>query len=478
MALTTAQETKIAEIIAAYEGGVRITDLPPASGVNPYDLYVEVAGADGESKKAALATLLPYVEDQCSYGIEFDTTVSAPECTRIGSAEMHRRLPVQSRMRGCLLNDDGEVTEYLNPTDWNAHDLSGARGQVMVEVPSHYIKFETDGTKRRVRMSEVPLPGYNYVPLMYIGAFPAALQRSANKLASVVNGDTDYRGGSNNAENDNNIRTLLAKPVTNMTPKGMREAARNRGNAGAGGCGWNAYVYDAYKSVFWLFAVEYATLNTQAEYTSSLTADGYRQGGLGPGVTNLLYTDWQAYNGVQPFVPLGVTNYLGNGTGCVNMNMGPDCGTGNVTVSIPRYRGIELPFSQLNYVLDGVYIKSVYSGPTQTLSVYVCHSPADYTDGATDGYTFVGNMATSTGYINEMIFGEEGDILARATGGSSSTYMCDKLSNFTSTESGKTYVLQMGGAANDGAAAGFLYNAMQLQTLTTANSCTRLCFIP
>lgn len=55
------------------------------------------------------------MEEECSYGIEFDTAVSSPACTRIGNLSLHKSLPIHNRMKGCLLNDDGEVVEYLNP---------------------------------------------------------------------------------------------------------------------------------------------------------------------------------------------------------------------------------------------------------------------------------------------------------------------------------------------------------------------------
>lgn len=195
MAFTTQQEDVLKQLIEAFQNGKRLSDLPNVKGTNPYDLYVEVLDIDGESKKAALAALLPYLEEQCAYGIEFDTTVSSPACTRIGNSDLHRKLPIQSRMRGCLLNDDGKVVEYLNPMDWTGHQREGGRGQVMVEIPMHYRRFETDGTKRRVLLSEFPLPGYHCVPTAYVSAYEAAMQRSTGKLASVVNLSADYRGG-------------------------------------------------------------------------------------------------------------------------------------------------------------------------------------------------------------------------------------------------------------------------------------------
>ena len=78
--MTAAQEAILEQIIEAFQNGKRLSDLPDVSGTNPFNLICEVL-EDGESKKAALATLLPYMEEECSYGIEFDTAVSSPACT-------------------------------------------------------------------------------------------------------------------------------------------------------------------------------------------------------------------------------------------------------------------------------------------------------------------------------------------------------------------------------------------------------------
>ncbi|MBQ1952666.1 MAG: hypothetical protein II345_06930, partial [Alistipes sp.] len=75
-----------------------------------------------------------YEENGVMYGVEWDVTNPDPAMTRIGNMTLHRLLPIQNRMKGCLLNDDGEVVEYLNSTNWNTHALDGSRGQVMVEL--------------------------------------------------------------------------------------------------------------------------------------------------------------------------------------------------------------------------------------------------------------------------------------------------------------------------------------------------------
>lgn len=67
MALSTDEENKVREIIEAFTNGKRLSDLPDVSGNNPFKLLCEVL-EDGESKKAALAAMLPYMEENCMYG--------------------------------------------------------------------------------------------------------------------------------------------------------------------------------------------------------------------------------------------------------------------------------------------------------------------------------------------------------------------------------------------------------------------------
>ena len=56
--MTAEQEAILEQIIEAFQNGKRLSDLPDVSGTNPFNLICEVL-EDGESKKAALATLLP-----------------------------------------------------------------------------------------------------------------------------------------------------------------------------------------------------------------------------------------------------------------------------------------------------------------------------------------------------------------------------------------------------------------------------------
>ena len=475
--LTEQQESVLEQIIEAFENGKRLSDLPDVKGTNPYDLLVEVL-EDGESKKAALASLLPYVEEQCSYGIEKDLSVSSPTCTRIGSTDLHKSLPIHSRMKGCLLDDNGSVVEYLDPKDWTGQTRDGSRGQVMVEIPMHYRKFTYEGSVMRVRMSELPLPGYHQVPKMYVSAYQATVQRSTNTLASVVNDSTDYRGGNNTSGWDNTYRSLLGRPATNISRTNFRSYARKRKT---GSTEWNCMTYDIHKAIYWLFVVEYATLNSQAAYNAELTQDGYRQGGLGAGVTDWASGTWSSYNSNNPFVPCGHTDTLGNRTGVVAYTA-KDANDDEVkTSNVPRYRGIENPFGHIWQWTDGINVRispTEANGGDNLSKVFVCSNPSLFKDNGYDGYSHVGNEARDQGYVKEIIGGEYGEIMPSVVGGGSTTYFCDNhYTNIPTTETLRGVLF--GGGASYGANAGF---ACAYSYYAPSNSSTsvgsRLCFIP
>lgn len=477
MALTAEQEAVVLQIIAAFQNGKRLSDLPHVKGEDPFSFIVGVM-ENGESKQTNMAKLLPYLEDECAYGIQFDTSVSSPTCTRIGNTDLHKTLPIQSRMKGCLLTDDGTVNEYLNPSSWEGHTRDGSRGQVMVELPAHYRKFETSGTIRRVRISEYPLPGYHLVPKQYVSAYEASVQRSTTKLCSVANNDADYRGGNNNASYDGTYRSYLGRPATVISRTNFRAYARKRNTATTE---WNCMTYDIQKELYWLFVIEYATLNSQAAYNAAKDANGYMQGGLGDGVTTWDGTSWSNFNGYHPFVPCGHTDSLGNKSGTVAYNVLNSDGDVLKTFNVPRYRGVENPFGHIWQWTDGINIRispTSANGGDDLSKVFVCSDPAKFTDSNYNGYSHVGNEARSEGYAKSHIFGEYGEIIPDAVGGGSTTYLCDY--HYTNIPTSETLRgVLFGGYADDGAYAGFAYAITNSVPSTTyANIGSRLCFIP
>ena len=477
MSLTSEEESKVRAIIEAFDNGKRITDLPDVSGNNPFDFISEVIDSTGESKKAILATMLPYVEEQCMYGIEYDVTVSSPDVMRIGNMDLHKSLPIHNRMRGCLLADDGTVNEYLSPTDWRGQTRDGSRGQVMVELPMYYRKFETDGNKRRVKLSEYPLPGYHQVKKKYVSAYEATVKRSTTTLCSVVNTDADYRGGNNNAEWDGTYRTLTGRPATQISRTNFRNYARKRKSSTKE---WNCMTYDIQKDIYWLFVVEFATRNSQKAFNAALTAEGYKQGGLGDGVTTLNGSKWSTFNGSNPIIPCGYTDELGNGTGEVEYTMPEEYDSATTTVKVPRYRGIENPFGHIWQWTDGINVRISPNSPTgDGLSkVFVTDNPEYFNDSNYNNMQHVGNEARTESYVKEVIFGEGGEIMPSVVGGGSTTYFCDyHYTNIPTSEQLRGVLF--GGSAATGSLAGLVYAySAYAPSSATATIGSRLCFIP
>lgn len=423
-------------------------------------------------------TIALLLEEYYSYGIERDYTNLSPNCIRIGNLDLHRTLPIQSKMRGCLLDDDGNVVEYLPKNDWTTATRDGSKGQVMVEIPMHYRKFETKGTKHIVRISEYPLSGYHQVPKMYVSAYEASIERSSGKLCSVVNYNVDYRGGNNTSSWDNTYRSLLGRPVTNINRTTFRSAARKRNTANTS---WNCYLYQVHKALFWLYAIEYSELNSQAAYNSELTSEGFHQGGLGEGVSNWLSSEWYNLNKYLPFVPCGHTDSLGNNTGIVAFTAYNEDGSELKTSYVPRYRGVENPFGHIFKIADGINVRispTEANGGDNISKVFVCDDLSNLNDTNYNGYKHVGNENRSSGYIKKIIFGEDGEIIPSLTGGSSTQFFCD-YHDTTISNTEKLYAVMVGGHSLDGERNGLSYiSSIILPSSGTPSVGSRLCFVP
>lgn len=413
------------------------------------------------------------------YGIEWDTTVSNPVPTRIGKAELHAELPVQSLIRRCVLNTNGTVNYYLNANDSTKRDngaaanLSGADGQVMVELPECYARFEMDGTKRRALISTQELPGFHKWNKAYISAYEATVQRSTNTLMSVVNMGADYRGGGNNADWDGTYRSLLGRPATNISLTNFRTYARQGRSTE-----WNCNVYQLHKELWWFFAIEYCNFNSQAEYNAALDSNGYHQGGLGAGVTQI--SDWNGYNGYMPFVPCGTTNSLGNRTGVVTYNaMKADGTTVHYAAPVPSYRGVENPFGHIWKWTDGCLCNIQSEAAGGVSMFYVCDNPANFASSISANYDYRGDLPRSNGYVKEVILGEYGEIMPLSIGGGSTTYFCDNFYTDIPGSGSATRGVLFGGAAYHDADAGFVFAAASNSPSGTfAGIGSRLCFIP
>lgn len=410
---------------------------------------------------------IPDLEERYAYGVEWDTASSSPDGVRVGNMQLHRDLPVQSGMRGVVLDNNGGVYYYHEPTAWKMTFASKDYAS-MVEIPDHWYKLYIIGTKFRMMLSSIPLPGYKHISKFYIGSSEAQMLRSLGLLMSDKTNSTDTRGGDNTSEWDNTYRSLLGCPVTNLTRDQFRQAARKRGS------GWEMYTYNAHKTLFWLFAVEYATLDSQKPFNAQKDANGFAQGGLGPGPTQM--TDWTNFNKINPLIPCGYTNEFGNGSGEKAYVVKNASGGTHATLMANRYRGIENPFGHIWKYTDGANIQ-VTTGDAGLSILWTTDDPSNFSDTSYTGYNKKGNICRTNGYAKKMLLGEDGDIVATEIGGSSSTYWCDYY--YTNTSANRMQVVLVGGAADYGSYAGLAHvNTTYAPSDASRNVGSRLCFFP
>lgn len=416
---------------------------------------------------------IPDIEERYAYGVEWDMASSSPDGKRVGNMQLHRELPVQSKIRGCVLDNSGGVKKYLGASSWSQEDMSidYLLEAIMAEMDRFWIRFYIKGLKFGCMMSDTPMPGYTYINKRYMSAFEGGIDRPSMTLLSaygVGSTNVNRRGGDNTADWDGTYRSLLGCPVTNLTRDQFRQAARKRGS------GWEMYTYNAHKTLFWLFAVEYATLDSQKPFNAQKDANGFAQGGLGPGPTQM--ADWTNFNNANPLIPCGYTNEFGNGSGEKAYVVKNASGGTHATLMANRYRGIENPFGHIWKYTDGANIQ-VTTGDSGLSILWTTDDPSNFSDTSYIGYNKKGNICRTNGYAKKMLLGEDGDIVATEIGGSSSTYWCDYY--YTYTSANRMQVVLVGGSAGRGSGAG-------LACVGTDNAPSaayryigsRLCFFP
>lgn len=439
------------------------------------DFFVDAPSGSGGGDIISL-------ENTYAYGVIINLASSSPTLTRTGNLSLAQSLPVQSGIRACLLNDDGVVNYYLNPSNWaqkadgTASKLDGTDGQVVNEVPKHYMRFYPEGTTFRAMSSTYALPGYTEVKKYFVGVYEAALQRSNLKLASVKNTSADFRGGNNTSAWDAAANSLLGKPVTAISTTNARTYARNRKPATTE---WNILPYHLRVDLIWLYFIEYANLNSQAAVSAKV--NGYSAGGLGNGVTTANSTEWSTFNAYHPFISCGASDTLASGTGEVSVSVTDFGGAGVARAfTVPRWRGFENIFGHVWEMSDGILVDVKADADGGTSIAYSTSNPANFSSSSFASYDRIGSVARTSNWIRTMVLGEKGHLMAEATGGAgagSTGYFCDYL--YTSVTSSSLRTVFWGGDANFGAFAGLVYAATDR---TPAGAAAwfgaRLCFIP
>ena len=465
---TTSEKNKLQGIAANANNYTHPTTagnkhLPAGGTVG--QVLVNSGDGTGEWKDVEPGIDLTGLEDIYSYGVEWDSTVADPTLTRIGNPLLHKSLPVQSQYKGCVANG-AKVNYYLDPNDWSKKAngtpsvLDGTDGTVRVHIPKFYGKSGVEGNKRWVRISTVKCDDtWVEIPEMLLDAYRSTVNQTGNKAVSVVNTTAQFRGGGNRTANDtylssDKFRSDLGKPRTNISRANMRTYATNAGS--------EMLCYEYYKWIFyWAWVIEYATFNSQATYNAELTADGYHQGGLGPGITdwNNNANGWSGYNGTYPITPCGYCNDIGNFTGIKELVIPETVVDESTTVptktfKVPRWRGFDNPFGDIWTNLDGIILER--TAANQPSSVYTTSNPSAFGDDNTakGKMTVAGKEIASDGYTKDFDLGSKGEIIPSVVGGSATTYMCDYHWCNAASTSLRTLIV---GGADDGGGAGLGY---------------------
>lgn len=350
--------------------------------------------------------------------------------------------------------------------------LNGYDGEVMVEVPEFWIKSWDTDIKREVRISPSKIDDtWEHQPRLLVAAYHDTVLNSipdnmgylstleSNSAISVMNTNSYCRGGNNSSTYDayittDKFRSMLGKPRTGISRATMRASARRAGK--------EMLSYLQYKRVlYWLYFIEYANFNCQATFNSALNSEGYRQGGLGNGVTTVNGTYWSYYNSSNPLTPNGYTNEFGNGTNVKAMTIVmPTTGGGDpassTTQYVPRWHGIENPFGDIWNNVDGIIINSssIVEDGKKYSEVYATDDPTLYSDSDYKSMKRVGIELNEGGYVKEWDLGNTAEIIPRLNGGNTTQFKCDY--HCTNTSTGlRTLVL--GGYAADGGRAGLGY---------------------
>jgi hypothetical protein len=306
-------------------------------------------------------------------------------------------------------------------------------------------------------------------------------KQSVNTLVSVCNTGTYLRGGK--YDNDTTQITwdeyLESNPAKCMLGKPVSYISMSTGRIGLGYTDHHIMSYSEYTYIIcWLYIIEYASFYSQETYNSQSTTDGYKQGGLGAGVTDLSSTNWSNLNSYYPVTPNGYTNDLGNGTGIKALKY--TVSDKEYTTYVCRWRGFENPFGDTWQFVDGVMCHknavttdSTTTYPTSTW--YICDDPTYFTSStnlsAYDNIYWrkVECPINSSGWPNNFFFGSDptpdssndqitiggwfGDLIPISLGGSASTGTTD----YFYTSNNVFCCLIFGGYARSGTDAGLLY---------------------
>ena len=401
------------------------------------------------------------------YGVQWSETSSNPDCSRIGNMDMHRSLPIQSMMKPFAFQQQRKYKDQYVPLQedfvhsYYNHDTNASGEQVssvnniMIRIPEFWYTddYSPDTKIHRLKICPHAKPGWNHHREAFVSAYELCeTSLNSGKVCSTKN--------------------LI--PLVGRTRTILRNAARSIGFEGESK--WNIYTYEEHRAICHLFLVEYATRNSQKAVNTSLTLEGFRQGGLGSGCT----TGTATINGAQTwsFIPTGSSDSLGSGSGEVTVTIQQTDSSGANTTTITRkcnrYRGIENPFGHVWKHTDDVI--SVYDEGSRTW--YKSMKPDQFSTNKNASYKPLCNSTmVSAGFKTEIKATPTCDFFAMSvSGGSENTYWCDY--NWDNTDTTEHCLLIGGYSVSVGRAGLFLLDSYSSVGHSAAHIGSRLTYLP
>ena len=307
------------------------------------------------------------------YGVNWNPTTDTYERTGVASAaplSASYAGIIQTQMKRCVLNANGTVKYFLHPNDstkkadGSTAIIDGTDGNVMVQIPKFWYKYEFADGKHKWLISDGEQPGFEVHPAFDREGTIRDFRYYPAYQGFTLNGK--LISGSGRVPTANKIRATF------------------RTEAAANGVGWSQIDWNLLIAVQLLYLTEYADFDTQSM--------------LGQGITS-----GSVYTAVT-----GSSNSLGNASS-------PHTNTNTQFMS---YRGIENWYGQIFKFIDGVNVKE--------REYFVNKKPSTYADDVFTGdYTTTGmTMVSTNGYVKNIVQSKNGFISSDATG-TDSTYITD-----------------------------------------------------
>jgi len=423
-----------------------------------------------------------------AYGVVWDESQSSPTLARIGqgmSSPVAAKLPdnlmaLQSRVRGCVLNDAGVVQYYTGATDRTKKEdmvtpsvLTGADGQVMNEIPQGWLKYWYENSKHHYLISKEQFNGAErlnafykndeWVKNRYMSAYEGVLYDTSagiyangiyqtavscvfasadssltiasrpgvfSKLAVgdkiVVSGTAANNGTKTVATLESATKITIAEAVTDGTDAATVIETEKDFTATTG---------DKLCSVSGKAPINYAT-RAHFRTLAKNRGTGWRQQDydLVSAIQLLYITEYASWYS-QSMIGVGITNvpapdwsayndynpiaFTGNSNSIGNATGNTGGSTSALTESTKylSYRGIENFFGHLWKWADGININNYVP--------YVSNKDTDFADATAANYTALGiTLANTNGYQKTLAQQDRG-FLPASVGGASNTYITD-----------------------------------------------------